>query len=67
MENTNIIYNVDGDNRLSTGLHQAVALSTTTDNQKCLENPFFLKSGSVIVFIIPEIILLSSTKKIFKF
>jgi hypothetical protein len=38
------IYNVEGDNKLSPGL------STTLDNQKCVENPGLIPS---LYFIIP--------------
>ena len=40
VDNPNI-YNVEGDNKLSPGLQQVVALSTIPDNQKCVENTGF--------------------------
>jgi hypothetical protein len=33
-----------------TRLQEVVALSTTCDNWKCVKNPFFFQSNSVIVF-----------------
>jgi hypothetical protein len=47
VDNPNI-YNVDGDNRLSTGLLLEVYLKS------------MFQSGSVVVFPMPEIILLSN-------
>ena len=35
------IYNVRENNKLSAGLQQVVARSTTHDNRKCVENPVF--------------------------
>jgi len=49
MDTTNI-YNVERDTRLSPDLQQVVAWSTTSDNRKCVENPFYFPSGSAIVF-----------------
>ena len=48
-------YNVEGDNSFSPSLQ-----SLTTGS--AFENLGFFQSGSVIVFMIPEIILSSSTK-----
>jgi hypothetical protein len=48
------IYNVEGDNKLSPGL------STTFDNQKCVENPGLLPS---LYFLKLKIILLTSAKQ----
>jgi hypothetical protein len=50
VDNPNI-YNVDGDNRLSIGLQLEVYLKS------------MFQSGSVVVFPIPEIILLSTIKQ----
>jgi len=50
------IYYVDGDNRLS----------LPPDNRKCVENLCFFQSGSVILFFMPENLLLSSAKQTFK-
>jgi hypothetical protein len=62
-DNNPNIYNVERDNRLYTGIQQVVARSTTLDNRKCVENPFFFQSGSVIICFKPEFFLLSSPKQ----
>jgi hypothetical protein len=57
------IYNVDGDNRLSPGLQQVAPGLLPPVNLKCIESLCFFQSGSIIIFSIPEIILLHTTKQ----
>ena len=42
--------------------YKVVAQPTTPDNRKCGANPFFFHPGSVVVFSVPEIIVLSFVK-----